>query len=320
MRINKNFEISKNNSNNSIITNLFDGVKKEIFPGDSQYHDFSNILKIMRKRNDSSVLKNKRLALIYSNMGLSEDQIINCLIDVVVDPSAPSDRELAILNQSLEKMVDFFSEFSVEVSKRFLNTFAMVKNPAQYCINYFKLQDHESYMEIKDKVKSPEFTYLVDNLSGKARKVINHRIKVYYGAPGTGKTTKAAEESQKMIVCSQDMEPKDLMDNFDFVDGKATFKKSDLWLAIENGWTVCLDEMNMLPFESLRFLQGILDDKQEFEWKNQTIKIHPDFKIIGTMNLTVSGETRPLPEPLVDRCSDIVEFKSKASNLLDALI
>ena len=43
------------------------------------------------------------------------------------------------------------------------------------------------------------------------------------------------------------------------------------------------------------------------------------FTIIGTMNLIVNGMAFGLPEPLVDRCSDIQKFVLKAEDLMAAL-
>ena len=89
---------------------------------------------------------------------------------------------------------------------------------------------------------------------------------------------------------------------------------------MENGDSIMLDEVNMLPFESLRFLQGITDGKESIDFKGHTINIHPNFRIYATMNLNVNGECIPLPSPLVDRAYDIVEFKLTADDLLSAVI
>ena len=319
MRINKNFEISKENSSNTIITNLFDGVKKNIYVGDAQYSDFNNILKIMRKRTDSPVNRNRKLTLAYKNMGVKDEDIENYLVELVVDPTMPTDSEKSQIIEACNKMIDFFSEFNVDVSMRFINTFCRVKNPEKFCLDYFTVCNHSSTRMIADKIKSAEFQGLVNALSGKARKVVNSRLKIYYGAPGTGKTTKAMKESKATIICRLDMLPKDIMQDFDFVDGKATFKKSDFWLAMENGDTITFDEINLLPYDTLRFMQGLLDGKEEFEYLGQTIKIHPDFKVIGTMNLLVDGQPKPIPEPLVDRCAEIKEFKMTGQFLANAI-
>jgi MoxR-like ATPase len=77
--------------------------------------------------------------------------------------------------------------------------------------------------------------------------------------------------------------------------------------------------MNLLPFDSLRFLQGIVDGKPSFEYKGQTVNIKDGFQIIGTMNLVVNGTTYSLPEPLVDRCEETKKFNLTENDLFKVL-
>ena len=122
------------------------------------------------------------------------------------------------------------------------------------------------------------------------------------------------------MVCHSAMLPSDLMEDFKFNDGKAEFEPSALQRAMTEGKKIVLDEINLLPFESLRFLQSILDGKKEFLYQGKTIEIKDGFKIIGTMNLSVYGSVYSLPEPLVDRCEDIRKYSLTAENLLGAIL
>jgi MoxR-like ATPase len=108
------------------------------------------------------------------------------------------------------------------------------------------------------------------------------------------------------------------MEDFVFVEGKPSFKPSALWECMEQGKSITLDEINLLPFDSLRFLQGILDGKKEFLYKGHTVTIADGFEIIGTMNLVVNGSVFNLPEPLVDRCAYIEKFELTAEDLYSA--
>lgn len=229
---------------------------------------------------------------------------------------------MAKYTNALNALIKFFSEFHFSPSYRFVNSLVRAKDPKVFVENYFKIQDHQHVGNICDKLKSAEFRNIIRDLSGATPKPINTRFEVYFGDPGAGKTVKACSEAtdHRCIVCSSDMLPSDLMQNFCFKDGKADFDPSDLWLAIENGWTIVLDEVNMLPFESLRFLQGITDGKESINFKGHVIKFHPDFKIIATMNLNVDGRSIPLPAPLVDRAYDICEFKLSAADLINAVM
>ena len=116
------------------------------------------------------------------------------------------------------------------------------------------------------------------------------------------------------------MLPSDLMEDFIFKDGNPDFNPSLLWDCMEQGKTIVLDEINLLPFDSLRFLQGIVDGKSEFYYKNRPVHIHEGFQIIGTMNLSLGGMVYGLPEPLVDRCSETKEFALTAEQLAKAII
>lgn len=231
-----------------------------------------------------------------------------------------------IPKQVIQKFIDFFSEFHFEPNFRFINTFALCcmrsdTEAVNYISNYFKLADSPYHTSIIEKMKSFEFTDLVSRFKGlKTSKKINTRFKLYYGSQGTGKTTKAIEEASECMVCHSAMLPQDLMEDFKFVDGHPDFQPSVLQQCMVEGKAIVLDEINLLPFESLRFLQSILDGKKEISYKGKTIRIADGFMIIGTMNLVVNGCTFSLPEPLIDRAFELREFSLKAEDLVGALI
>lgn len=242
---------------------------------------------------------------------------LSCFDDLIGDKAR---------KKAMEGLINFFMEFQFEPNFRFVNTLCTkLANSSsegiQYINNYFNLTDSPYKEAIKEKMKSKEFDEIINILGIVApAKTINHRLKVYYGSQGTGKTTKACEETDgRCIVCNNSVLPDDLMQDFVFTDGKPGFNKSTMRECMEKGMMLTLDEMNLLPFETVRFLQGILDDKKEFIFKGQKIKIKEGFGIIGTMNLMVNGMAFGLPEPLVDRCSDIKKFTLKAEDLMGAI-
>lgn len=232
-----------------------------------------------------------------------------------------------LLEQGLTSLINFFSEFQFTPSFRFTNTLAYMANkgiaPAQnYVHHYFELMGSNFADDVRQKIKSQEFKALLDNITqyGMPSAPVNTRFKVYFGSAGTGKTTLAQTETDnRCIVCNSSMLPSDLMENFVFKDGKPDFNPSILWECMEQGKPIVLDEINLLPFDSLRFLQGIADGKTSFIYKNREVHIANGFKIIGTMNLTLGGVTYGLPEPLVDRCEDIREFNLSAKQLMGAI-
>jgi hypothetical protein len=232
------------------------------------------------------------------------------------------------LTEAISKTINFFKEFEFEPNFRFINTLSFKAQKSNneatsYINNYFSLIDNTYKSEIASKCKSQEFKEILKLFHDYAKPSnhINQRFAVYYGSAGTGKTTLAMKESDnRCIVCNASMLPSDLMEDFVFSNGQPTFQKSNLWNCMENGLPIVFDEINLLPFDSLRFLQGILDGKKEFDYKGHKVTIADGFKIIGTMNLSIGGMIFGLPEPLIDRCADIQKFSLTAEQLLGAVI
>ena len=241
-------------------------------------------------------------------------------ISVAVDPNN-------LVEKGLADLIKFFTEFQFEPNFRFVNSLALAladtkKSAKTYISNYFELIDSPYSRDITAKLNSAEFKGILDNISSVApNKTVNERFKLYYGSQGTGKTTIAMKETNGMcVVCNSSMLPDDLMRDFVFDNGKATFQPSALHKAMTDGHAIVLDEINLLPFDSLRFLQTILDGKKEFLYKGEKVEIKDGFQIIGTMNLTVNGMTYGLPEPLVDRCKEMRKFSLTATDLLNAIV
>ena len=326
MRVNAKYYIYGRREDGAIITNMLGDYREEkvCVKGNSTYTIANTILIACRKRSKSEENKNKTIAKALIFYGLAEADIQDRLYNAVISAYDDSNKNKFDKNRAvnvIDRLIRFFTEFNFTPSFRFINSFVITSNPKEYVCNYFAVQDHPYAADIAEKIKSSEFASIVKEFSlcNSHPKPINTRLEVYYGEPGTGKTTKAVQSANKCIVCSSDMLPADLMQNFVFKNGKADFDPSDLWLAMINGNSIVLDEINMLPFESLRFLQGITDGKTTFNYKGHSIEIHPDFKIYATMNLNVNGQRIPLPAPLVDRSYEIKEFVIDAKALVAAL-
>lgn len=230
--------------------------------------------------------------------------------------SAPAEDSNAIFSDFL----NFFNDFNFTPSYRFLNTLVNLKNEA-YIGNYFALMNSPYTDEVRAKVTSVEFQELEKKFfSMTPTKKINNRFSIYFGTQGTGKTTRALEETNNCcVICNSSMSPAEIMEDFVFDEGKPTFQWSEFARAMMEGRPITLDEINLLPFETLRFLQGLLDNKPSFMYKGREVRIKDGFRIIGTMNLVVNGCTFGLPEPLVDRCSEIREFKMMPDFLAGAI-
>lgn len=324
MKLIDGYELNKQKTGD-IWTNIT-GSWMKFTPGDKHYTLLISLRRLCKSKYTTDDVK--RTAMTQAKMTILHDKLDNEAdslednVDEVKDTLRKSK-----LNAALQHLIDFFSEFSFSPNFRFVNTFTRkvlhntITPVKQYVKCYFALTDNIYQAQIADKMESSEFETILDDLAyANCTKQINTRFKLYYGAQGTGKTTQAMiEANNNCMVCHSAMLPSDLMEDFQFDDGKAAFKPSALCKAMTEGKQIVLDEINLLPFESLRFLQSILDGKSSFVYKGQTINIKDGFKIIGTMNLQVNGQVYPLPEPLVDRAEDLKEYKLTAEQLLGAI-
>lgn len=317
MKITDTIEITKNRKG-ELWSNIFGGWKQ-------YFDDERRILYTMLKRKRSKYCSNELLTQDIERLqkqfqkkyGTDEEKEI-----------AENEEQILIKKENtkncIQQLMNFFTEFDFEPNFRFINTFARldtVEKRKSYITNYFALTDNAYANAIAEKLESREFFDIANNEYFSTDKQINTRFKLYYGSQGTGKTTQAMNEAYNNVsVCHSAMLPSDLMEDFKFNNGKAAFTPSALCKAMTEGQTIVLDEINLLPFESLRFLQSILDGKSQIIYKGQIIEIKDGFKIIGTMNLQVNGMTYALPEPLVDRAEELKCFKLTAENLLNAIL
>lgn len=320
----QNYEIRKEKGTNDIITNIFCGSTTapsvRYSNGMEQYGVLDNLYRAVCGMPD----KDTPFAQWYNTPEVQE--VLKSIDEVGQVVSVEEDKPTTeqTLTNGINGLMKFFSEFNFQPNFRFLNTLSRYgkKEGRGYIERYFELTASPYTAVVKEKMKSQEFKAIEkDFFACQTDKQINTRFKLYYGSQGTGKTTIAMQESHdECMVCHNAMLPSDLMENFDFSDGKAEFQPSALYNAMVNGTPIVLDEINLLPFESLRFLQGILDGKKCLQYKDRTVNIAEGFMIIGTMNLTVNGMTYGLPEPLVDRCAETKRFELTAENLLGAVL
>jgi len=241
---------------------------------------------------------------------------------VVADATAPGatpDRK-----KFCTDLLKFFTEFTYVPSARFTNTLCRQENVngiAEYIRDYFTLFDHPMVNQICDKLKSPEWNEIAKAaLTMAPTKVINQRLTILYGPPGTGKTTAAMMEypAAQVFACASDMTTSDLFRafNFDPATGKTEFLPTPIVVAMKTGVPVILDELGLLPIDTLRAFQAVLDNKPKVTLPTgEEINIKEGFMVIATMNNTVNGQTISLPEPIVDRAGEIIYVKSSATLL-----
>ena len=328
MKLTNEFSITKRTSDNAFYGEVNEN-PYVVEISDPAYTEFDGFYNVMRSTNYNdradklrTLLAENRYPHVFEGMKES-----NRLETAHAEGKDPKHDKTVLLN-GIKGLMKFFTEFSFTPSFRFVNTLSFkacqsMEKARNYVANYFALMDSSYVKEVKAKLKCDEFTQILKDIAqyGKPTEAINARFKVYFGPAGTGKTTVAQKEaSNRCIVCNSSMLPSDLMEDFIFKDGNPDFNPSLLWDCMEKGETIVLDEINLLPFDSLRFLQGIVDGKTEFYYKNRPVHIHDGFQIIGTMNLSLGGMVYGLPEPLVDRCSDAEEYTLTAQQLAKSIM
>ena len=221
----------------------------------------------------------------------------------------------------VQKFIKFFSEFEFTPQVRMINSLAncaSANDVRDYVTGYFDLTNNPFAKDVAAKVKSEEFKLLAEEIWGTADRKINKRFEIYYGEPGSGKTTQAIAQypDAAVVVCHAGMTPDELFRGFDFTtDGKPTFRPCPLRDAMKDGKVVILDEINLLNEDCRRTLQAICDEKTSVTINTDVVEIADGFKVVGTMNLFVNEMCFPLPAPLVDRAETIREFSLTAAKV-----
>ena len=254
--------------------------------------------------------------------------------DFVTEPVATAQpagltkaEETALRKKCAQQLMNFMAGFHMDASRRLINTCRQLVNKSnravkKYMYDYTNLIDNGYEDAMAQQCKGQEFDQWLDDLKKiPASPAINKRLAIYYGPAGMGKTYDATHEKDCIgcIVCAPDKYESDLFRDYDPNKGQPVYKKTCLYEALVNGGTVVLDEINLLPLGVLQSLQGILDNKDEIDLFGEKVQIHPNFRVIGTMNLIVQGAKCPLPEALVDRCFCIKEYKADADTLGEAI-
>ena len=206
---------------------------------------------------------------------------------------------------------------------RLVNTFARAADKEQALLAYCEVSQMEDLPDLVEKMKSPEFGKVVDAFNGFSPKPVNKRLAIFYGPPGGGKTVaaqKAGENANgdgkcEVVPCSPSMDAAETLYAYrlDYETGKRGYIPTALLSAMENGRTVVLDEINLLPMEARMFLQNILDNKDSISVMGKEIRIRDGFAVIGTMNPETGIGASPLPLPLVDRAAVVRKFTTSAS-------
>ena len=218
-------------------------------------------------------------------------------------------------------VITFCKDFGFKPDPRLMNNIIHDNDPVSLLLNSMELigADKELLENAESEMNSPEFTEIKERLARvECKKVVNHRLEIFYGSAGTGKTTEAISQypNATIISGSASADPDELFYTFD--PATKAYIPTSITEAMINGEPIIIDEGNLYPQCIWSRLQAVLDGKSTITDKKNVIVIKDGFKIIVTMNLEVLGNKYPLPEPIVSRAAVIKNFdKVKFDKLVE---
>lgn len=115
------------------------------------------------------------------------------------------------------------------------------------------------------------------------------------GDTGCGKTSMVeavAEETGSTLVrisINGATTPDELIGKYELKNGSTVFEKGPLYVAMEEGLTLVLDEVNMASGEVTSLLHPVMDDAHALTVSTnrcEVVKAHKDFRVFATMNPT----------------------------------
>ena len=176
MKISRFYVGKARNSENAYNTDLF-GTLGLITSEDTRYDDVDRLYYNFKYDacNKENVLKE-----VMTKYGISETPVKKARTKKPVFTSAEDIDETTLQNlkDSIQALMNFFSEFEFEPNFRFVNTFSYYLQNSkaaakEYIKNYFKLTDSPYTSSIIEKMKSYEFTEIMDKM---ATVVPTHRV------------------------------------------------------------------------------------------------------------------------------------------------
>ncbi len=135
------------------------------------------------------------------------------------------------------------------------------------------------------------------------------RLFIMMGETGVGKSYMIEDRYPNIpqYACNQMLDPYTLCYHMDDKGKGLAPHETPFLKAVKEGGMIFLDEMNELPHDTLMLLQGITDEKKSMVIGDQSIEIHPNFKLIAALNPPSETDERvPLGDALLSRAVGVV--------------
>lgn len=127
------------------------------------------------------------------------------------------------------------------------------------------------------------------------------------GPAGTGKTQSVLRLAYLVnkpiytINCSLRLREHHVVGRLDLVNGKTVWKKGPLPLSMEEGAVLYVDEANVCEPDVLLRIDEATDDRRQLSFEGETIKAHPDWFIVASINPLDHPGTKEMPQQLISR-------------------
>ena len=185
------------------------------------------------------------------------------------------------------------------VDKSELNVLVSLVREANEKQRDITLVEMERQTRRDDNVVLEEFFKAFDDTTNKKR------LFILMGETGVGKSYVVEKRYPNIITyaCNSSLDPYSLCYYLADKDGTGLKPYETPFLnAVKNGGKVLFDEGNESPRDTLMFLQGLTDEKENVVIGDQLVKIHPEFRIIMTANPpSRTDERNPLGDALLGR-------------------
>lgn len=210
----------------------------------------------------------------------------------------------SITNEIVDKVVELYENEELDEIKELVECINESNTTGKSVEEVKALREIERRQESRKTERINRFFSEVKDPNNK------ERLYILIGESGVGKSYLIEKELPDVpqYACNKYLDPYSLCYTLTQTEsGELAPVESVFLKALKNGGIVFLDEMNELPHDTLMFIQGITDEKKNVVVGGEKIDIHPEFKIIASLNPPSDTDERtPIGDALLGRAVGLV--------------